>query len=279
MWSLSQSNVHVALSAQRVVITQAPKRWPGSRANFERIACLPNAASTTDTSGVAMAVWQPAVQALGKWLTGQGATPTLHVVLSAKFVRWQLLDYRPELSRPSELAAYAALRFKDTFDNSTQDWQITHSAQPPGHVLPACAVDSALLQALHKLCTDSGARLRSVAPYFSVAFDHWSASLKDKTYWFGVLEPDCVSLALVDKGNLLGLRMQRFDSALRDVLPGLMAQMRVTSGVAATSLPLYLVGDGEGELPVLPAGTAAHWLRSSVQQVPQQDGVRMALGV
>jgi len=282
VWSPSQHTVHVALSAQRVVIAQAPKMWPGSGVNFERIECAPDASSAPTGSGAPVAVWRPAVQALEKWLSVQRHAPALHIVLSARFVRWQLLEYRPELSRPAELAAYAALRFKDTFGHSAQEWQILHSPQPPGHAVPACAIDLALLDALRKLGSgkDVGARLLSVTPYFSAAFDRWRASLKDKACWFGVVEQDCVSLALLCNGNLLGLRLQRLDSALREVLPGLMAQMRIASGVAdthASVLPLYLVGDGEP--PILHADMGLHWLRSKAQQAPAQVGIRMALGV
>ncbi len=268
MWSPSAQTWHVALSPQRLVLAKPAAFWPGKRADYHSMDCLP---------GVQAQPWQPAVAALATWLDTQaGAKPTLRVVLSGRFVRWQLLPWRPEITQPDELAAYATWRFRETFGHGAEDWQVLHSPQPPGKAVLACAVDAALLAALRAACQSAGARLAAVSPYFACAFDRWRHVVGKKTAWFGLIESETVSLGLLRDGNWVGLRTQRVNAHWRDALPGLMAQISISAGVADAALPLYLAGDGEPPAPA--AGLTFTWLQPKAQAQRALPGGRMALG-
>lgn len=269
MWSPSARILHVGLAVQRVVVARPAGLWPGRPPACDAIDCAPGPQSEP---------WRPAVDALARWLAEKGGPrPTLHVVLTGRFVRWQLLPWRPELTRPHELAAYAALRFRDTFGKAADDWQVLHSPQPPGRAVPACAVDAALMAALRGTCESAGARLAAVTPYFAAAFDRWRGVLSKKSVWFGLVEPDCVSLGLLRDGTWIGLRTQRADADWRAVLPGMMAQTGIAAGLAEVSTPLYLAG--EGEPPRSDAGLPFAWLQPRAQAAGAVAGCRMALGV
>ena len=269
MWSPSSQTLHVALSAERLIVAKSAGLWPGKLAVCDSINCAPQDQAEP---------WRAAVSALAQWLAKKGGSkPTLHIVLSGRFVRWQLLPWRPEVTRPKELATYASLRFRETFGKTADDWQVLHSPQPPGKAVPACAVDAALMEALRTTCETAGARLAAVTPYFSCAFDRWCNVLDKKAAWFGLIESDCVSLGLLRDGNWIGLRTQRVDEDWCDVVPGMMAQIGIAAGLAETSPPLYLVGDGEPPPPAL--GLSFAWLQPKAQASRAMAGYRMAMGV
>jgi len=217
----------------------------GRTADFDNIHCEPDAA------GLQGEPWQQAVTALAQWLSEKGGKkPTLHVALAGRFVRWQLLPWQAEVTRPKELGAYAALRFHETFGKTACDWQVMHSPQPPGQTVPACAVDAALIAALRSTCDVAGARLATVVPHYACAFDRWRHALNKPSAWFGLIEPDCVSLGLLQGGRWLGLRSQRVDAHWREALPGMMAQMGIAVGLTEAAVPLYLTGNGDAPQPV-----------------------------
>ena len=269
MWSPRSPTLHIGLSAQRLTVAKTAGLWPGKLAVCDLIHCAEAAEAEP---------WRPAVTALARLLAEPGyRKPRLHIVLSGRFVRWQLLPWRPELTQPKEVSAYASMRFRETFGKAADDWQVLHSVQPPGKTVPACAVDAALMEALRNTCEAAGARLAGVTPYFACAFDRWRTALKGKTLWFGLIESDCMSLGLLQGDNWLGLRTQRLDGDWRDALPGMMAQIGISAGLADSSAPLYLAGSGE---PLATsAGLSFVWLQPKAQTTPAMVGGRMALGV
>ncbi|MDO8314893.1 MAG: hypothetical protein Q7T00_06590 [Rugosibacter sp.] len=272
MWS--PETLHIGLSTQRLVFAETKKMWPGKVATCDSIFC----AETADAEP-----WRPAVAALTRLLAAKRKanptqTPTLRIVLSGRFVRWQLLPWHPELTQPKERVAYAKLSFRETFGNVVEDWQIQLPPQPPNQTMPACAIDSALLAALHTTCKDAGAHLVAVMPYFSSAFDRWRNTLKGKAAWFGLVEADCLSLGLLHGGSWVGLRTHRLDEDWRDVLPGMMAQIGIPNSLEDTTPSVYLAGDGEP--PASSTGAVPFtWLQPAAQAKPGKVGCRMALGI
>lgn len=260
------------MTLHSVIVVQKQTRWPNGASNFKHLDCPPIAGAPP---------WRSAVNALTEWLASQNPKPLLHIVLSTRFTRWQVLDGKTELIHPEEVAAYAALRFKETYGKLAENWNLRHSPQPPGDSIPVCAVDAGLLEALHQMCKDTGARLVCVIPYFSAAFDHWNPSIKGSLRWFGVVEPDCISLALLSNKGFVSLRSQRLDTPLQDALPGLLTQMGVACGISAGTLPIYLVGDNTTSSHAMPTGTPVQWLNERKQPPPaaNQVGIRMAWGI
>lgn len=248
MWFPEAPVWRIGLGEQRLVRTRHRGAWPRRSAAVDSLEWVPQQGTEP---------WRGAVSALAQLLGRQtpGArAPRLRVVLSGAFVRWQILAWRPELSRPEEVAAYASLRFTETFGKAARDWDVLYSPQLPGKAVPACAVDAALVQALRTLCTDTGARLELVTPYFAAAVDGGCPALKSGPVWFGTIEPECVTLGLLRKGDWLGLQSQRVADNWRDVVPGMMARVAIAAGLAPASAPLYLTGPGpaqgrDGALP------------------------------
>lgn len=263
---LSLKTLHVGLAAERLVLAEVSGAWR------RRVTACD---SLKGLEAPEAEPWRPAVAALAGRLGKQrGTGAALRVVLSGRMVRWQLLPWRPELANPREFAAYAALRFRETFGGVADAWRILPAPQPPGGAAPACAVDAGLLDALRGACEGAGLRLVEVTPYFASAFDHWRAVLGGKTAWFGLLESDCLSLGLLRGGRWAALRAQRLKKDWREELPGMMAQLGVCAGLGDAAAPLYLAGGGD-EPPA--GGPPFVWLRPAARL--GAAGCRMALGV
>lgn len=258
--------LHIGLAARRLQVA-VRGGWPG-RASVGESLPLPEASEAEP--------WQPAVDRLARLLAEEPQPRgALHVVLAGRFARWQLLPWRAELSRPQEFAAFAQLRFREAYGKAAEGWRVLAAPQPPGHCVPACAVDAALLDALQKAAGAGRARLASVRPYYAAAFDRWRGRLKHGPAWFGVAEDDCLTLGLVRDGDWLGLRAQRLSGDWREALPGLMAQLGIAAGVDAAAPPLFMAG--EGEAPAVEGAAPLSWLAP-----PQGAGaapLRLALGI
>lgn len=257
MWFADRQHLHVALLERQLVIARGRR----SADAVDVIELAPAAAATP--------AWQPAVDALRDWLAREGQKPAdLTVRLSTHLVRWQLLPWQDQLARPQERQAYARLRLRATFGAAADGWRVASAPAAPGQAWPACAVDEALIAALQAL--PGGGRLRSVAPYFASAFDHWRGRLGRGSAWFGAVEPGALTLGLLQQGHWCGLRTLRLGGAGATAwlaqLPALQAQIAVGAGLAAApEAPLHLAGCVEqpapaGEHPLVwhaPAGAAA----------------------
>lgn len=268
MWSPSATRWHVGLSAGKVARVTLAGAWRQRIGSFDELVCAP---------GTGEAPWLAATVELTRLLQDDTVRPrSVCIVLSGRFVRWQLLAWHPELARQEEVAAHARLRFAETFGTPANDWTVLHAAQPPRKAIPACAVDASLVQQLRAICLSAGTRLQSVTPYFSGAAQNWHRELAGKTAWLGVIESDWLTLGLMHQGGWVGLHAQRVDRDWAQLLPGMMTQIALAAGMADATWPVYLVGTGD----VAPASVAAAgWtrLQPAMAMPSGSPGCRMAL--
>lgn len=242
MWFAERPPLQVALLERQLVIARG--RRSGDAVEHIDLP-QPEAAAATAPA------WQAAVDALRGWLAREGQKPAdLSVRLSAHFVRWQLLPWQDQLSRQQERAAYARLRLRGTFGAAAENWRVVGAPAAPGQAWPACAVDEALVGALQSLQSPGGLRLRSVAPYFATAYDHWRGRLGRGSAWFGVVEPGALTLGLLQQGQWRGLRALRLAeheaTPWLDRLPALQAQIalgaELPGAVDLNAVPVHLAG-------------------------------------
>lgn len=231
--------LRVALLENRLVIGREGRSGSTAADSAEVMELAPATAQ--------VAAWQPALAALGGWLRErQLKRAKLQVFLGGQLVRWQLLEWQPQLASPQELKAYVQLRFRATFGAAADGWRVVHAEPVPGRALAVCAIDEALLAELKSLQDAVGATVVSVVPYFSAAFDRWRGSVGQHTAWFGVTEPGVLTLGLLRSGVWHGLRSVRHAGSAdwRAALSALQAQLQLASGVdlAEQPAPVYLVG-------------------------------------
>ena len=269
MWFPDAPLIRVGLSQHGLTIARAPGLGRAAQPGAERLECTlqPGAAEP----------WRAAVDRLAQWLGEQGGQRfKVCVVLSGRFVRWQLLPWHAELPTRSERSTFAALRFREIFGKTAAAWNILAASLPPGHSAPAAAVDNGLLAALGQACQASGSQLQQVSPYFSQAFDNWQAKHKGSPVWFGALESDCITLGLLQDGRWRALQGMRLAGDWRAPLADLQQRMALAQGLDAAAAPLYLAGD---VVPAPQAGTLPFiWLQPRGTEAAPAPGLRLALG-
>lgn len=235
MWFADQAQLQIGLLEDRVVVLPA-----GRRTQAAEVLPVVHAPAGGEPP------WQPAVRCLTDWLGRQERAPAkAQVRLGSGFVRWQLLDWAQALQQEQELQAYAQLQMRAAFGPAVQTWRVVHGQASPGHALPVCAADEALTDALRALQAERGLQVTSVAPYFALAFDHWRNRLPRRGVWFGVVEPQGLTLGLLISGQWGGLRTQRLapDEAWPAALPSLQAQLALAAGQPyAVQWPVFMAG-------------------------------------
>lgn len=121
----------------------------------------------------------------------------LTIVLSNHFVQYVLLPWRAEVSRPSELAAYAGILFDETYGNDAGGREILIGAERAGSARIAAGIDTTLLQGLRNAVAGSALKLASIQPYLSAAFDRVRRTVGSRDFMFVLAEParSCVLVA------------------------------------------------------------------------------------
>jgi hypothetical protein len=223
------------------------------------------------------------VDRLAQWLDGHKASAAaVQIVLSGRFARWQLLPWREELSAGDAFAAYAALRFRETYGKLAQDWTLLPAILAPGQTAPVAAVDTALLEALSSLCHSHRLRLQGITTYFPQAFDRWHQLLKGAGFWFSAVEPDVLTLGLVQQGQWVALQSQRHTGDWKTALQLLMEQMAWACDEAEAQLPLFLAGavaaPGFTHLDHASGARPFTWLQPRQTAAQPSEGLRLALG-
>jgi hypothetical protein len=121
----------------------------------------------------------------------------LTIVLSSYFVQYLLLPWRAEVSQPSELAAYAAICFDETFGNEGGGREILVGRERSGSARIAAAMETRLLTALRSAVAPTRLKLVSIQPYLPAVFDRVRNLLDPSDFLFVVAEPSrsCVMVA------------------------------------------------------------------------------------
>jgi hypothetical protein len=147
----------------------------------------------------------------------------LSIVLSSCFTRFQVLPWMEEVQSEEERKAYAGIHFRQVYGVAAESWEIMVSEEPPGQASLACAVDRALLEALHALAVEKAWRLVSVQPAFALAWNHWRSRLDRQGGFFAVAEEGALCLASLSGGQWRTLRNRRLaGTSLADALAGAM---------------------------------------------------------
>ncbi len=269
MWSPSAPTWHVGLSPQRLELARMSGWWGSKLLASDGFLCTPVPGAEP---------WRAACDVLTRQLADFGRDkPAVRVVLSGCLVRWLVLPPRAELSRASEVTAYAAHRLGEVYGKPAEHWEVMVSMAPPGRSRLACAVDRALMAQLRRACEGSGARLASVAPYFSSAFDHWQHSIPAEAAWFGVVEPQYITLGLLQRKNWVAVHSQHHDGAGAMQLSSLMLQVGIAAGLSDTRLPLFMACASDA-VP-LAVDVPVSWLRPDARRMRQAGRHRLAWGV
>lgn len=160
-----------------------------------------------DCAGGGTPTWDAAVLALGELLAQAGARRSkLGVVLSSHFARYCLLPWSGEIGSREELEAYARIRFEELYGTAAGAWTLCIAPAPAGHARLAAAIETDLLARLHEVASAVGARLDSVQPYLTAAFNQLRRRLRDDEFLFVVSESGRSSVLAARGGRWISVR-------------------------------------------------------------------------
>lgn len=152
--------------------------------------------------------WQGALAALGTaaqaWRRDALAVT---IVLSNHFVRYALVPPGAGVSGTEEEHALARFYFSKVHGERSRAWEVRLSDARPDAPRLACAIDSALLDALRACFPPEGRpKLVSVQPLFMSGFNFWRSQFPAGGAWFLLVEPERACLGLLSGRNWVAVQ-------------------------------------------------------------------------
>jgi hypothetical protein len=170
-------------------------------------------------------LWQPAVDALGaKVAAGALAKADVTLILSNRFVHYEMVPWSDTLGSKEEELAFARHCFARVHGTKADDWEIKLSSAKPGKPRLACAVEQSLIEALNTRMSPLASRYRSLQPHLMASFNRWRGRLGERPAWFVVAEPGLLSVALVGDGLWQSVRTLKVGPDWPQELPGVLSR-------------------------------------------------------
>jgi hypothetical protein len=174
------------------------------------------------------------------------------VVLSNHFVQYVLLPWRAEVSRPSELAAYAGILFEETFGSEAGGREILIGRERAGSARIAAGVEATLLHGLRNAVAASRLKLVSVQPYLCAAFDRARRSVGARDFMFVLAEPGRSCVMVATGGRWRSLRNTAMTARPHE-LAHLIEREAQLAGLADEGMPpVFVQAPGNDALKVPP---------------------------
>ncbi len=216
-----RDRVNILLAPGSVHVARFGKGW-SPRAAWSRSMQCTDAAGNT---------WQPALEALGKVLelqrwNGIGA----RVVVSNHFARYALVPDAAKLRNTAERMAAARHQLQSIYGEGSESWRIAIGPAPAKGALLASAIDAPFLAGISTALSNAGLRALAVEPLIASAFNQCRRRIAAGATWLVVAEPGRVSLAFLDRGAWLKLRVERLRASLGEALPALLERSRLADG-------------------------------------------------
>jgi hypothetical protein len=229
-----RNQIQLGLAPNRVTMQRVARGWRPQPAALEQRAC--------ELAAHAEPAWRPALAALAALLPETGlAGSDATLVLSNHFVRFVLVPMHAQLVRPADDLALARHEFLQAYGPAARDWtlQVSDDGRGRGPRL-ACAIDSALLEALRALCRARKLALLSLQPWLMHAFNQWRAQL-DPNGGLVLVEPGRLCVVRFHQGHWQAVSNRRIGADWLQELTTLRDRERLLAGSAgAAPVPLQV---------------------------------------
>jgi hypothetical protein len=236
---------------ERLVIGLAPDRvdllrlgrWPGRSVVYQTsLACTPApgeapwVAALRTLDAALQSATKPGPSASdGVVPSAMSVEASVTVVLSNHFMRYLVLPWQPALTRSSELAALARLRFEQIHGAVVADWTVQLGDAGYGTPLLACAVDTGLVSGVQSLMQQRGLRLTSMQGLLMAAFNRHRQVLAqaaatasaEQPAALALIEPGRLCLALLAGGQWLSVSTRRIGADAGPVIEQELAALQV----------------------------------------------------
>lgn len=198
--------------------------------------------------------WQGAAETLeGALATLAWKRADVAVTLSNHFVRYAIVPHLPGVKR-ADYPAVAQHQAQAVYGDVARNWRIAVDEAAGTSAALAAGVDPDLIDRIEALLRTAGLRPVSIEPFLAGAYNACRRAMNGTPAWLAVAEPGRVCVAGVRDGHWLAVRSQRITGPLRDALPTVLEQARLTAAEPASAGRVHFVSRDEAAVE-LPEGT------------------------
>ena len=236
----------IDVSPHRVAVTRYARGWRKRLLDHRQFPCGP----ATDAAD-----WEPAVSALGTFLSAPGLAPANTVlVLSNHFVRYLLMPWNAQIARRSEELTVAGELLARQYGDAMLDWEVEVSGARVGSNRVAAAIDRRLLDAISSLFTGSAIRLQAVRPHFMHLVNEHRHTFSGDA-WIVIKDSDRMLLGFLRDGDWLSLRSRPVTQAI--AIEPVLEQEALLHGILPVNEKIYVYAtDKPDEAVATPGGNA-----------------------
>lgn len=182
--------------------------------------------------------WEPSLAAWRAHVDEAGiAGKRVDVVVADCFARYALVPWPEQNLGRDELEAFVRIQFENLYGEAVRAWTCRYDMRRFGEAGIACAIDTALVDAIELLCTESRCTLTSLRPQFMQAFNAAPMSAGSSALFAVSAEGSCTLGVRDDHGwrSIRSVRCRR--TQLRQVLE----RERLLQGLPDDA-PIYVAG-------------------------------------
>lgn len=209
----------------------------------------PVARLSTHPSGESSAgePWRAALAGLVGALHTLQRRTRCRVIVSSAFARYALVPFSTTLVDRRSNEALAEHVFRHIHGEQAGAWAFRVAPAAAGQRRVACALDSALVEAITSAAKACGLSLEAIEPALVAAFDSARGALP-RSCWFAQAEPDRIVLGLLNDGEWVHLAAERPSGDAETALARMIARESLLCAADAPSgdLPCWIARFDDG---------------------------------
>ncbi len=179
----------------------------------------------------------------------------LTCIVAGEGVRYQIVPWRDELSRPAQRQLLAEQCFRVAYGDVARGWTVRQHAARYGVATLACAIDTGLLDQLDAQSRTCRLTLASVQPALMHGYNVARHRMSPGLHWFVAI--DAISATLLLQSPAEPLLVKRIPSSALDLAPALDREW-FALGMEAPHCAVYVVRSDAMPLPAR-QGDAWSW--------------------
>jgi len=174
-------------------------------------------------------IWEAPLQKFEELIKDATDTEVM-ITLSNHFIRYITLPPQADITKPSEVYAYATFRMHEVYGERADKWKLSVSAWDPLGGAICAAMNHDLIARFEEIVRRYRIKLKGIEPYLASTFDHWKQLLYGPRVYFALVETGRICIALLINGIWQNIRNQRILHCVEDELLTALDQVAILSG-------------------------------------------------
>lgn len=168
---------------------------------------------------------------------------SVQIILSNTLIKTLVVEVVPGIETADELQLAIGIRIAEAFGLVPAEWEISASIDPFGQRILACAAERRLIQGLRQVLAAAKCELVSIQPFVVTEFNRWRRCVGKKSdAWFGVVEPNSLTLAYIADSHWQGICTYRNTSSPHATLATALRRDRLTYDLPESMRQVWLSG-------------------------------------